>query len=335
MKEKLTSKKTIILFFAPFLIALIVVGFIFSIKANKIDNPQSQPLTDVDYTYTRLYLADCSNTLLPLTIKYETFENKSEELLHIVNMLKKDSEVTNSSFNGLLPSDTLVLSMDLKDENLNINFSSSFKNYDSKDELRILESLVWTFTDLDYVKSISLSMENNLLTNMPVNNTPISSSLDKNIGINKYLLTNSILSQGEMVLSYYEKVINDKYYYVPVTHYVKNENNLSIYDLTITTLFKDPGITSSLSVCKALSDTYMVNNCIVTDNILYVSLSEDILYDETTVSLEVYQLIKECSVLLDDVTDVSFLMELEEVLVNGLEDESQEVSKIELNKFYI
>ena len=44
---------------------------------------------------------------------------------------------------------------------------------------------------------------------------------------------------------------------------------------------------------------------------------------------------KEVTVLLD-VKDVSFLMELEEVPVNGVEeDEELKVSKIELNKYYI
>ena len=171
---------------------------------------------------------------------------------------------------------------------------------------------------------------------MPVNNTPINEVLTKQIGINNYLLTSTILGSGERVLSYYEKEINDTYYYVPVTHYVSNKENLSLYDLTINSLFKEPGITSSLQVCRIFEDTNMVNNSILTDNVLYVSLSEDILYDETTVSLDVYNLLVKVTSLLDEVKDVSFLMELEEVKVNGkAEDEESSVSKIELNKFYI
>ena len=78
----------------------------------------------------------------------------------------------------------------------------------------------------------------------------------------------------------------------------------------------------------------MLVGCFVL-KILYLSLSEDILFDETTVSLDIYQLLKEVTVLLD-VKDVSFLMELEEVPVNGVEeDEELKVSKIELNKYYI
>ena len=99
--------------------------------------------------------------------------------------------------------------------------------------------------------------------------------------------------------------------------------------------FKNPGITSSLTVCRCIEDTEMLTSSIVNENILYLSLSEDILFDETTVSLDIYQLLKEVTVLLD-VKDVSFLMELEEVPVNGVEeDEELKVSKIELNKYYV
>ena len=142
---------------------------------------------------------------------------------------------------------------------------------------------------------------------------------------------------GKKVLSYYEKQIDNEFYYIPVTHYVNNKNDLSIYDLTINTLFKEPGITSNLSVCRIFKDTKMVTSSILTNDVLYLSLTEDILFDETTVSLDVYNLMRKVTSLLDDVKDVSFLMELEEVMVNGKidQDENTQVSTIILNKYYI
>ena len=81
----------------------------------------------------------------------------------------------------------------------------------------------------------------------------------------------------------------------------------------------------------------MVNSSVLNNNVLYLSLSEDILYDETTVSYDVYQVLKESTSLFKDVNDVSFLFDLEEVLVNGknYEDEEVMVSKTQLNKYYI
>ena len=335
MKRKLT-KKTLILLFTPIFVALIVMGIIFGIKFNNNDDTKgNETTTFTDYTYNRVYLVDNDDVLIPLTIKYETFDSQAEELMYLLSMLKVDSSIASDKFNGLLPKECSVKSLDLLDGNLKINFNEDIATYKAQDELRIIESLVWTFTDLDYVDSVSLSMNDELLTHMPVNNLPINNPLDKHFGINNYLLTSSIMGSGTKVLSYYEKEINEKFYYVPVTHYVNNNNELSIYDLTIETLFKNPGITSSLTVCRCIEDTEMLTSSIVNENILYLSLSEDILFDETTVSLDIYQLLKEVTVLLD-VKDVSFLMELEEVPVNGVEeDEELKVSKIELNKYYV
>ena len=332
------NSKKMALIFSPLLVAIIGAGVFLGVKFNKEKNNDesvNEIVDQFDYSYSKVFLSDSDGVLIPLTIKYEKFDNLGEELLHVTNMLKEDSKVSNDTFNGLLPSDCSVNNLELTEGVLSLDFDENFKNYESKNELKLLESLVWTLTDFTEVDSLVLSIDGEKLTNMPVNNTPIA-TLDKQIGINNYLLTSSMIFSGERVLSYYEKLIDDTYYYVPVTHYVKNKDELSIYDLTISSLFKNPGITSSMKVCRCLKDTQMVNSSVVNNNILYVSLTEDILFDETTVSLDVYNVIKETTALLEDVVDVSFLMELEEVLVNGKsEEEETQVSKIELNKYYI
>ncbi len=339
MKKNFNSKKIIILVFTPLLVALMVVGFVFGIqyKIKEKNTSLTKPITDNTlYSYTQIYLADEDKVLVPLTVKYKQVDSQAEELMYVLSLLKKDSVVSSSQFNGLLPKDSKVLGMTLENEILNINFDSTFASYEPQDELRLIESLTWTFTDLPYVSKVTLSMDDQLLKNMPVNKTPLSNPLTKDVGINNFLLTSTIMGTGERVLSYYEKEINHQYYYVPVTHYVKNKDNLSIYDLTITTLFKEPGITSNLQVCRCISETEMMTSSVVNDNILYLSLSDDILFDELTVSYDVYKIMKEVTTLLSDVKDVSFLMDLEEVRVNGIEDDEEiAVSKIELNKYYI
>ena len=335
----LKDKKKVILIFVPILVVLIVLGILvgnlFKNKENK-DNIAEVPTYQTSYTVSKVYLADKDNTLIPLSIKYQSFDSVGEELVYLLTQLKENSSISTSNFNGLIPSDATIKSLELANGIVSVNYDEKFLNYEKQNELKILESLVWTLCDYNGVEGVSLYVNDELLTNMPMNNTPINKVLTRQIGINNYLLTSSIIQKGERVLSYYEKEINDKYYYVPVTHYVSNLNDLSIYDLTIMSMFTDPGITSSLEVCRCLTDTSMVTSSILTDNILYLSLTEDILFDEATVSLDIYNLFKEVTILLEEVKDVSFLMELEEVPVNGIEnEENKEVSVIELNKFYI
>ena len=335
----LKEKKKVILIFVPILVVLIVLGILvgnlFKNKENK-DNIAEVPTYQTSYSVSKVYLADKENTLVPLSIKYQSFDSVGEELVYLLTQLKENSSISTDTFNGLIPSDATIKSLELANGIVSVNYDEKFLNYEKQNELKILESLVWTLCDYEGVEGVSLLVNDEILTNMPLNNTPIDKVLTRQIGINNYLLTSSIIQKGERVLSYYEKEINDKYYYVPVTHYVSNKDDLSIYDLTVSTLFDEPGITSSLQVCRCLKDTEMVTNAILTDNILYLSLTEDILFDEATVSLDIYNLFKEVSVLFEEVKDVSFLMELEEVPVNGLEnEENKEVSVIELNKFYI
>ena len=335
----LKEKKKVILIFVPILVVLIVLGILvgnlFKNKENK-DNIAEVPTYQTSYSVSKVYLADKENTLVPLSIKYQSFDSVGEELVYLLTQLKENSSISTDTFNGLIPSDATIKSLELANGIVSVNYDEKFLNYEKQNELKILESLVWTLCDYEGVEGVSLLVNDEILTNMPLNNTPIDKVLTRQIGINNYLLTSSIIQKGVRVLSYYEKEINDKYYYVPVTHYVSNKDDLSIYDLTVSTLFNEPGITSSLQVCRCLKDTEMVTNAILTDNILYLSLTEDILFDEATVSLDIYNLFKEVSVLFEEVEDVSFLMELEEVPVNGLEnEENKEVSVIELNKFYI
>lgn len=336
------KKNKMALIFAGLLVTLIGAGVYVGVKINENnmnnnnENIENLPVDSTQYSYSNVYLSDNQGVLVPLTIKYESFDSLGEELMYVTNMLKVDSKVSGTNFKGLLPSECSVNKLVLEDKHLSIDFNNEFASYDQNIELKLLESLVWTLTDFEEVDSVSLSIDGNSLSNMPVGNTPISNNITKQIGINNYLLTNSMIIGGERVLSYYEKKIDDTYYYVPVTHYVSNKQDLSIYDLTVSTMLIDPGITSSLEVCRCLKDTKLVSSSIVNENILYLSLSEDILFDETTVSLDVYEIFKEVSVLFNDVEDVSFLMELEEVMVNGKqENEETEVSKVELNKYYI
>ena len=71
MKGKELNKKTIVLLLAPLLVALMVVGIIFSVRFNKQSNENAETFVEnVDYTYNKVYLVDNDNVLVLLTIKY-------------------------------------------------------------------------------------------------------------------------------------------------------------------------------------------------------------------------------------------------------------------------
>lgn len=336
--KKMKTKKKLLFIFIPILIALIVVSVIVkNYKDKQNDNILNENSTNenVDFTYAKIYLLDKDNVLLPLTIKCEEYENPGELYHYLFSCLKEDANYEN--FKGYIPSSCKVNQIEIKDDIVTFDLDENFNKYEAKNELKILEGLTWTFTQFENVDKLELKINGQKLKNMEINKTPLNNYLTKdNIGINNFLLTSTLFQQGEKVLSYYEKEIDDKFYYVPVTHYVSNKNNLKAYDLTISTLFKKPDPLSNLQVARCISETEMVSNSVVTDNVLYVSLTEDILFDELTVSKDVYELLKLSTQLLSDIKDVSFLIELEQYQVNGLkENEEVQVADIVFNKYYI
>ena len=112
------KKKKIILIFVPILVVLLVLGIVFGNLFKKDSNSNesnSNQIDNVNYSYNNIYLADADNVLIPLSIKYESFDSVGEELLYLVSMLKKDSKLSTNKFNGLLPSECKVNSIDLNE----------------------------------------------------------------------------------------------------------------------------------------------------------------------------------------------------------------------------
>ena len=116
MKEKKTLKKKIILIFIPILVLLVILGFLVAFKLDKDKNNNSNNTltneeSDVSYTFSNVYLMDNDNMLIPLSVKYQTIDNKAEELMYLMSLLKEDSEIANKQFKGVIPSSTKVNSM--------------------------------------------------------------------------------------------------------------------------------------------------------------------------------------------------------------------------------
>ncbi len=320
------------------LIALIILATMLIGKHN--NNAQVVGSNDdmIPKQQVNVYLSSQDNTLVPLTVKYNSKETVGENMLTVLNLIKQNSPICNQTFFGLIPENTNINKLTLNDDKLlTIDFDETFLEYDEKHEVALLQSITWTMTEFEEVVAVSLTLNDEPLLKMPKKLTPVATKLTRDMGINNSLLTSTIdYLDSTRILSYYNKSIDGVNYVIPVSQYVKNEDNLSVYDLTITKLFERPNITSRLTVIESLKDLKLESSSSLDDNILTVSLNEKALFDEQSVQLDVYKMIRASLDSYQEVKDVSFVVNDETLPVNGIqEDQTFLVSSIVYNQYYI
>ena len=152
----------------------------------------------------------------------ETIKKVKTMLEYLIMGGKKESNIPNG-FRGIIPSGTEVLSVDIKDGLLKINFSKELLEIDEALEEKMIEAIVYSLTSVDGVKEILIYEEGNLLRVLPKTKTNLPTTLTKNIGINKvYNLTDTKNITATTI--YYIDKNSDGYYYIPVTKIDNNQN---------------------------------------------------------------------------------------------------------------
>ncbi|MBD3108392.1 GerMN domain-containing protein [Bacillus sp. AGMB 02131] len=193
---------------------------------------------------TELYLIDKNGYVVPQTIALPSQQGVAKQALeHLV----ADGPVTDllpNGFRAVLPAGTQV-DVDIKDGKATVDFSKEFANYNSEDELKILQAVTWTLTQFDSVETVKLQMNGHELKEMPVNKTPISENLTRANGINIDTSSTVDITNSTAMTLYYLGGDDSNYYYVPVTKRVDVKGN-DMVSAVVKELVKGPGSSSKL-----------------------------------------------------------------------------------------
>ncbi|OLS41496.1 GerMN domain-containing protein [Bacillus sp. MRMR6] len=210
---------------------------------------------EVSSLQTELYLIDKNGYVVPQTLALPKTNSVAKQALeHLV----ANGPVTNmlpDNFRAVLPEDTQV-SVNIKDGVATVDFSNEFKNYQSEDEKKILQSVTWTLTQFDTVDKVKLQMNGHELTEMPVDGTPISDNLSRATGINLDTAGVIDITNTKPVTVYYIGGEEGAYYYVPVTTRIKSSEK-DIYTAVVNQLIKGPHAKSNL-VSEFMSDVALL-----------------------------------------------------------------------------
>ena len=146
-------------------------------------------------------------------------------------------------FKSLIPKNTYVNKISLNKNDLSIDFSSDFLNVKPQNSEKMIESIIYSLTELKDVKNIYISVDNILLDKLPNTNIKMEQPLNRSFGINKVYDIESIKDTNKTT-TYFLSKKNNYTYYVPVTK-ISNDSREKI-EIIINELSSSNSYTTSL-----------------------------------------------------------------------------------------
>ena len=174
-----------------------------------------------------IFLIDNKNYVARTSIAKSNLSNNDiiKEIIDILTIDSIKSSYIPFGFRAIIPKGTKLLDTKLNNKILTLNFSKEILNIKQDNEEKLIESLLYSLTEIKDIDKISLLIEGNPL-NQFLSGRKIPKVIDKSYGINKTYNINSIKNISKTTIYYLSKIDN-YYYYVPVT-IVDNNNNEKI-----------------------------------------------------------------------------------------------------------
>ena len=143
-------------------LALIITSILYFFPNN---NSLNNIKTTVDYislNKSPIYLINKDNYLVRTTLATKNNDSlaKAKELIEALTIGSEKNEYIPENFKAIIPQNTKILSLNLDKELLKINFSKEFLNISKELEEKLIESLIYTLTEIDGIKEIMIFIDN-------------------------------------------------------------------------------------------------------------------------------------------------------------------------------
>lgn len=220
-----------------------------------------------------VYVTDGNGYVVPVALTLPKEEGVAKQVLTYMVKGGPVEALLPQGFQAVLPEGTKILGMVVKDGTATVDFSKEFKQYDAKDEAKIMDAITRALTEFPSIKNVSIWVNGTPLTEMPVNSTPIS-QLDRNHGVNLELAEGAIPGNTTSVTVYFQSQLDDKRsYFVPITRLIPETQERA--RAVVEELVKGPKQGSPLF--SSLLSTTKVLDVKESEGTVTVNLSEDIL----------------------------------------------------------
>lgn len=203
--------------------ALFVIGLLYFFPTKELNVNKNITYYE-ESDFSEVFLLDKNNFVSEVSVisnetdLIEKLKNKMELLIK-----KDNNEKVPSSFKGVIPSDTKVLSLNVENNTCTIDFSKEILNVTNLMEEKMVEAIVYTLTSESEVKEVILKVEGKVLERLPNSNKLLPNVFDRSYGINKNYDINNLYDLTKTTV-YYIGEDSGNSYYVPVTK-VTNSND--------------------------------------------------------------------------------------------------------------
>ncbi len=207
-------------------LAFLIISILYFFPDNTTKYQSTTNYINVDST--PIYLLNKDNYVIRTTLISSEKDAipKIKELIEALTIGSPTSENVPKNFKQIIPKNTRILNISLEKGLLKISFSKEFLNVSKENEEKLIESLIYTLTELKEVKEIMLFIEEEKLETLPQTKIKLPNTLNRSFGINKVYDITSIKDSTKTTIYYIGKE-NNLTYYIPVTK-IDNKNNNKI-----------------------------------------------------------------------------------------------------------
>ena len=280
MLKKLAYKKILIIFLSFFILLII---YLFPESESQEFN------TTLTYTNPKtmpIYLIDNNN----LVSRFEIVQ-KSNDTLDMIDEVINNLTINNNddndyipdNFKKIIPENTKIITKGL----LKINFTKELLNVSLENEEKMLESIIYSLTEIKDIKKIMIFVEGEQLNKLPNSKKTLPNTLDRSYGINKVYDLNSMKDVNKVTIYYISKLDNYNYY-VPITSYTntKKEKVEVIIEKLKTAPTYDTNLVSYLNASAELLKYEILENSVnFSFNNEILSLDDNSIIEEVKYSI--------------------------------------------------
>lgn len=251
---------------------ILLITYLFPTKLET--TPYKQNLSYTEAQKGSIYILNKENYVSRVNMVINNKETiaKVKEILNLLTIQSKESEYLPSDFYGVIPKETKINTITLEEGLLKIDFSKEFLNTTRETERKMVESIVYSLTEIPEVKNILLFVEGSQLLELPFSKEKLPTLLNKDFGVNKIYDINTIKDTTKTTI-YYGSKTNELFYYIPVT-YVSNNQNEKI-EIIIEKLKSSPIYESNL--VSYLNANAEITNYEIKENEIKLSFNEYLL----------------------------------------------------------
>lgn len=221
-----------------------------------------------------VYLLDDDNYVSRVISYYDETDIEKVIRNKINILINGDKNLDN--FYSLIPKKTILKDISVNKDNVYLNFSKEFLNVNKYIEESMVESIVYTLTEINGINNVYINVDGEKLVMLPNSKKVIPYPLTRNFGINKKYDLDS-LNDIDKTIVYFVKKNNSGEYYVPITK-VSNLSSSKI-DIIIDELKSTVNAQDNLS--SFISDNVVLEESKIIDDKIDLVFNEYIFSDSS------------------------------------------------------